>query len=44
MDRSSTGTGHIVDKAAGTAETAAPTGTVVGRPRSGLIRIKQRRR
>ena len=36
VDGSSTNTGHIVNK-------AAPTVTVVGHPRSGLIKIKQRR-
>ncbi|MFJ9774973.1 DUF1707 domain-containing protein [Kitasatospora sp. NPDC101157] len=44
VDGSSTNTGHIVNKASAAAEPGAPTVTVVGHPRSGLIKIKQRRR
>ncbi|MFG2844513.1 DUF1707 domain-containing protein [Kitasatospora sp. NPDC048296] len=44
VDGSSTNTGHIVNKATEVAEPGAPTVTVVGHPRSGLIKIKQRRR
>lgn len=44
IDPSSTNTGNIVNKAAAQAEPGAPTLTVIGHPRSGPIRIKQRRR
>ncbi|MFJ4190894.1 DUF1707 domain-containing protein [Kitasatospora sp. NPDC089509] len=44
VDGSSTNTGHIVNKAAGTAEPGCPTVTVVGHPGSGRIKIKQSRR
>ncbi|MFE6049399.1 DUF1707 domain-containing protein [Kitasatospora sp. NPDC056446] len=44
VDGSSTNTGRIVNKAAEVAEPGAPTVTVVGHPRSGLVKIKQRRR
>ncbi len=44
VDASSTNTAHIVNKAAGQPDLAAPTVTVVGHPRSGRIRIKQLRR
>jgi hypothetical protein len=40
---SSTNTAHISNKAAETAEPGAPTVTVTGHPRSGYIKIKQRR-
>ncbi|MEU7090638.1 DUF1707 SHOCT-like domain-containing protein [Kitasatospora aureofaciens] len=43
VDGSSTNTGHIVNKATEAAEPGAPTVAVVGHPRSGLIKIKQRR-
>ncbi|WP_316525515.1 hypothetical protein [Kitasatospora brasiliensis] len=44
IDPSGTDTGNIVDKAAEQAEPGAPTVTVIGHPRSGRIKIKQRRR
>ncbi|MFE7528913.1 DUF1707 domain-containing protein [Kitasatospora sp. NPDC057542] len=44
VDGASTNTGHIVNKAAEVAEPGAPTLTVIGHPRSGLIKIKQRSR
>ncbi|MFJ6775861.1 DUF1707 domain-containing protein [Kitasatospora sp. NPDC091257] len=44
IDPSSTNTGNIVNKAAEQAEPGAPVLTVIGHPRSGPIRIKQRRR
>ncbi|MFE4975930.1 DUF1707 domain-containing protein [Kitasatospora sp. NPDC056651] len=44
IDPSSTNTGNIVNKAAEQAEPGAPTVTVIGHPRSGPIKIKQRRR
>ncbi len=39
----STNTAHISNKAAETADPGAPTVTVTGHPRSGYIKIKQRR-
>ncbi|MEV7597001.1 DUF1707 domain-containing protein [Kitasatospora sp. NPDC089797] len=44
IDGSSTNTGHIINKAAATAEPGAPTITLVGHPGSGRIKIKQHRR
>ncbi|MFJ9953280.1 DUF1707 domain-containing protein [Kitasatospora sp. NPDC091207] len=44
IDKSSTNTGHIINKASEVAESGAPTLTVIGHPRSGPIKIKQRRR
>ncbi|MFG2907094.1 DUF1707 domain-containing protein [Kitasatospora sp. NPDC048286] len=44
IDPSSTNTGNIVNKAAESAEPGAPTLVLIGHPRSGPIRIKQRRR
>ncbi|MGW1172872.1 DUF1707 SHOCT-like domain-containing protein [Kitasatospora sp. NPDC002543] len=44
IDPSSTNTGNIVNKAAELAEPGCPTLTVTGHPRSGPIKIKQRRR
>jgi hypothetical protein len=41
---SSTNTSHISNKAAETAGPLAPTVTVIGHPRSGYIKIRQRRR
>ncbi|MGW6914374.1 DUF1707 SHOCT-like domain-containing protein [Kitasatospora sp. NPDC054939] len=42
IDRSSTNTGHIINKASEVAEPGAPTIVVIGHPRSGPIKIKQR--
>lgn len=42
VDASSTNTAHISNKATGQADPTAPTVTVIGHPRSGRIRIKQR--
>jgi Domain of unknown function (DUF1707) len=44
VDASSTNTAHIINKATEQADSAAPTVTVIGHPRSGRIRIKQLRR